>query len=424
MHEARRRRELDWLREVTAIPTAAGREHRVIAWIERWLRTRRHLRLERDDAGNLLIRPRAGLRRVARGRAAPRPILVTAHLDHPAFVALRATHQGVLGDLVSELDPPPATKPPRAASARPAAALLESRGRFLLCEFRGGVNRPYFDDAEVEAIDSRDRPHRGRIVAVSEVASPHRRVIVRLSGTGAGIAAGDVVRWRLPAPRITQGLLFTHACDDLAAVAAALALLDRTSRAGRLPHVGVLFTRAEEIGFVGAIAAARSRSIDRRARLLCLENSRSFAESPIGGGPIVRVGDRLSVFSPGLTNAVAAAAEAHAAAEKAKDREFRWQRKLMPGGACEATAFAAYGYESTCLCLALGHYHNMSRIDEVAAGERPARVAPEFISVADYHGLIDLLEAVIARLDEPGGVASRRPLMEKLYAERRGVLES
>ena len=41
----------------------------------------------------------------------------------------------------------------------------------------------------------------------------------------------------------------------------------------------------------------------------------------------------------------------------------------MPGGACEATAFSAYGYESTCLCLPLGNYHNMHDID-VVAGRR------------------------------------------------------
>ncbi|MGA0174187.1 MAG: hypothetical protein ACO3NL_11185 [Phycisphaerales bacterium] len=442
---SRRRSELAWLKEVTAIPTAAGREQRVIEWIERWVKARRHLAIDRDAAGNLFIRPKSNGRRT---KSAPAPILVTAHLDHPAFVLLSEPRRGVLGELGFELDPPVAAATPVPASttagrrrggphpissasisAPPSPTplppkVLARRGTFVLCEFRGGVHRPYFDDAPVEVIGGRSRRHAGKIVAVSEHAAPHRRVIVELAGGSPAVGPGDLARWRFEGrlPRVENGLLFTHACDDLAAVAAALALLDRTSRRQELAHLGLLFTRAEEIGFIGAIAAARSKSIEKSARLLCLENSRSFAESPIGGGPIVRVGDRISVFSPDLTNIVSQAATAHAADEAKAGRTFKWQRKLMAGGACEATAFAAYGYASTCLCLPLGHYHNMSRIDEAVAGERPAKVAPEFISIEDYHGLIDLLEAVVSRLDAPDAAGRNRPLMEKLFAERRGVL--
>ena len=130
-----------------------------------------------------------------------------------------------------------------------------------------------------------------------------------------------------------------------------------------------------------------SRAIPRRARLICLENSRSFPESPIGGGPIVRVGDRMSVFEPSLTNDIALMMTEH---EKRRSG-FKWQRKLMPGGTCEATAFSTYGYRSTCLCLPLGNYHNMVDIDGVLAGRTPAQLGPEFISIADFHGLIDML---------------------------------
>ncbi len=445
---ARRRSELAWLREVTAIPTAAGREQRVIGWIERWVKARRHLTLARDPSGNLFIRAKQTARSA---KGSPAPILVTAHLDHPAFVALGEPRQGVLGEVGFELDPAAAPntsaaastrspKPSRRGGTHPISTVslapaptpttippktLAKRGTFLLCEFRGGVHRPYFDDAAVEVIDARDRRHAGRIVAVSDHAAPHRRVIVELAGRSTSpIAAGDIARWKFDGrlPRVENGLLFTHACDDLAAVAAALALLDRTSREKSLAHVGVLFTRAEEVGFIGAIAAARGKSIEKSTRLLCLENSRSFPESPIGGGPIVRVGDRISVFSPDLTNAVSQAATAHAADEAKADRSFKWQRKLMAGGACEATAFAAYGLSSTCLCLPLGHYHNMSRIDEVQAGERPARVGPEFISIEDYHGLVDLLEAVVARLDAPESSKGNWTLMERLFAERAAIL--
>jgi endoglucanase len=170
--------------------------------------------------------------------------------------------------------------------------------------------------------------------------------------------------------------------------------MDTLRRRRDTDHVSLLFTRAEEVGFIGAIAACQARSIPARARLICLETSRSFPESPLGAGPIVRVGDRTSVFDPSLTNAISALM-----AEYQRSRpDFIWQRRLMPGGTCEATAFGAFGHLATCLCLPLGNYHNMMDIDGVSVGA-PAVVGPEFISVSDFHGLVEMLIVCATRLD-------------------------
>ena len=84
----------------------------------------------------------------------------------------------------------------------------------------------------------------------------------------------------------------------------------------------------------------------------------------------------------------------------------------MDGGSCEATAFGAYGYRATSLSLPLGNYHNMVDIDGVRGGSRPARVAPEFVSLDDFHGLIELLAFVAPRLGEAGEAS----LLERLDA--------
>jgi endoglucanase len=99
---------------------------------------------------------------------------------------------------------------------------------------------------------------------------------------------------------------------------------------------------------------------------------------------------------------------------------FRWQRKLMPGGTCEATTFGAYGYQSTCLCLPLGNYHNMVDIDGVLAGRRPALVGPEFISLDDFHGLVEMLVLCATRLDDRA--PSLRARMETFMTTYGGVL--
>lgn len=373
-----------WLRELTMIPTAAGREQRVIAWVKQWVDARPNLRLREDKAGNLLITRKKS---APKGRTAAKTIFITAHLDHPAFVVRQVRDDGNI-----EL------------------------------EFRGGVNDPYFDNAPIEIINAQNQSHDALITSLDSAAKPFKRVTARLTNPVENeICAGDIARWKFERslPYVDGGNIYTHGCDDLAAVAAALATLDELRSSKKADHIGVLLTRAEEIGFIGAIAVCKHKSVPKSARLICLENSRSFAESPIGGGPIVRVGDKMSVFEPNLTNQISLLMMEH----QKSHPDFKWQRKLMPGGTCEATTFSTFGYQSTCICLPLGNYHNMSEIDEVAAGKRPAKVGPEFISLADFHGMIELLIITATQLDS-AKLPSLEQRMNALYKAHANVLKN
>ena len=70
--------------ELTSLPTATGRERRVIEWVRRWVDQREGVEIITDDAGNMLIqRPECVERSAASDKG---PILYTGHLDHPAFV--------------------------------------------------------------------------------------------------------------------------------------------------------------------------------------------------------------------------------------------------------------------------------------------------------------------------------------------------
>lgn len=409
--DERTRAELDLLLRVTSLPTAAGREAHVVEWITSWARSRPWVALSSDASGNLTL-----ARAVAGGAADAAPALyITAHLDHPAFVVERVVGPGTLE-----------------------------------CSFRGGVMDPYFEQARVEvwaATPGRGQPGvlaTGRLLEKRK-AEPFPLCLIELESgpdddgvrsadapdRAGEICPGDIARWALPEASLADDIVRTHACDDLAAVAAALATFERLRDEPRASHVRLLFTRAEEIGFVGAIAACKLGTIQRGARVIALENSPSFAESPIGAGPIVRVGDRVSTFSPALTGAVAKVAEGlaqrrgagGAAGSGGASAGFRWQRKLMPGGACEASAYQAYGYESTCVCLPLGNYHNMADLDRVQAGEaeavRSARVGPEYIAASDYLGMIDLLEACATELAEAEALKDR---LEKMFADKKFVL--
>ncbi|MFO0834874.1 MAG: hypothetical protein U0638_07875 [Phycisphaerales bacterium] len=419
-----RERHLRWLLDLTQIPTAAGREFRVVAWIRAWLAARPGLEITTDPAGNIHVAIKARLSK----RDATRPVYFTAHLDHPAFVVER-----VIAPSVVELS------------------------------FRGGVMEDYFRDAAIalyESHDPRDQPTphssqaahdaehagamkaplRGKLTGKLDEArkgdgspSPFSHYLAELERPSDSVAPGDVATWDLPAAAIEDALVHTHACDDLAALAAALCAFDELLSRDIGGDVRLLFTRAEEVGFIGAIAACRpprdQRLMPMHARVIALENSRSFAESPIGGGPIVRVGDRVSVFSPQLTDAIAKRAEEIAGAPSTVTAsqknsalpKWHWQRKLMAGGACEASVFCEAGYEATCVCLPLGNYHNMADLANVQAGTNttPPKVGREFISAHDYHALVDLLIACGVSLPSGSPVTA---LAAKLWNDRSWVL--
>ena len=354
-----------WLLELTGLPTAAGCEQQVVRWVRAWARRRKQVVLEHDPAGNLLLYTAHRRRRTA-------PIFVTAHMDHPAFVVTNRVDR-----------------------------------HHLVAEFRGGVPESYFVGSEVVLPDGA----RGTVKQRIGTAADRRALASWRIGFSRPTDArpGDVLTWDTGRPRIVRGRLQAPACDDLAGVAAALAAFDRLlARHGKGGcDLRLLLTRAEEVGFIGAIAAARSGRIPAKARLIVLENSKTLPDAPLGGGPIVRVGDRTSTFDPDLTYRIGQVAEQLAG----KEGSFKWQRRLMTGGTCEASAFGAYGYRAACLCLAVDHYHN--------ANERSGRIDREQISVADFHHLVRLIEAVAIAMDEPAPLRRR---LEAHFARHRSLV--
>ncbi|MGB0767141.1 MAG: M20/M25/M40 family metallo-hydrolase [Phycisphaeraceae bacterium] len=359
------------LKDITGLPTGAGMESRIIEWIEAWAKRRKTVTLSRDALGNLTIK-----RKNARSK---KPVYFTAHLDHPAF----------------------------------AVTDVLDHGQTIQAEFRGGVYDAYFVGAPVQLHLPGKRPVKGEVVSLDRERSGElfQLATIRLDRISSCVP-GDLVTWALPKPKIVKRRLHAPACDDLAAVAAAISAFEAMlARPKGLGDVRLLLTLGEEVGFIGAIGAAKNGSIPKAATLVCLENSKSMIDSPIGDGPIIRVGDRMSVFDPELTARLVRVAD-----ELSKqDRSFRYQRKLMPGGACEATAFRAYGYLSSCICLPLGNYHNMD--------ESQQAIAPETISIDDYHQLVALLVAVGRNLPTTRAQPGLTDRLDGLFERRRGLLD-
>jgi len=212
----------------------------------------------------------------------------------------------------------------------------------------------------------------------------------------------DFAVWALPDCEVRadepDGIARLHAraCDDLLGCAAILGMFEELEAEGAACDVYGLFTRAEEVGFVGAVQLAREGWLQAAGlTVISLETSAERPPAKQGDGPIVRVGDKASVFDPAATAELAAVAA---------EAGIPFQRCLMPGGTCEATAFQMHGARSAALCIALGNYHNCAP---------NAQIAAEHVAVADFAGLTRLC-AQIARRS-----AQTTPLPDSLTALRR-----
>lgn len=343
-------------RRVLTLPTAPYHEERVKAFVVEYCRRLPDVRVGQDRAGNVIARYRRGV--------AEAPLVFVAHMDHPGFEMLGGNR----------------------------------------AEFLGGVPKEMFAKGTGVRVYGANSVRRVKLARFNASAWPKRK-LVELQADGA-LRRGDFGMWDLPAFRVTGGKLHAAAIDDVLGAVVMLATLAEVSRRNLRAHVRCAFTRAEEVGFQGALALIRSKKIPKSALVVSIEMSKERPWARIGHGPIVRVGDRSSIFDPGAT------AFLLRVAERCRDREsaFRAQRCLMDGGSCEATAFAGFGYRAGGLCLPLGNYHNIGKT---------LRPRAEYVSVRDLEQLLKLTVAVTQQW--PGCGAADTLLRRRLLSMSRSA---
>lgn len=339
---ATKTRWLDIARSVQSLPTAPMMEAHPSRHIERFVKRRKDLVLTKDAAGNLLVRYHPKRLKDAA------PLVMVAHLDHPGW-AVRSIDG-------KDID-------------------LEFRGGVLAEHVKPGRKISFFTESSTKECG------KGKIVEVDPSSG-------RLASGRARLTSGTVKRngfamWDFPDFTVRSGTIVSRVCDDLLGAAAALCVLDevRGSKDVAVP-VWALFTRAEEIGLIGCLAAIDEGYIPKNASILSLECSKALSNARQGDGVIVRVGDASSIFDPMLSQSLREAAMRLRAA----DPSFDFQRKLMDGGTCEATAFCATGYRASGLALPLANYHNMG-IDRHGA----PTIGAESVKAKDFFGEVRLL---------------------------------
>lgn len=322
------------LRRLCQIPTAPFCEHRVMKWIEQWA-GRNGLTARTDRFGNLLVEARPGR---------PRWVFV-GHMDHPGLCAIE--------------EPSP---------------------QLLRASFRGHVQASHLHRTPVIFYAGR-KSVRGTIVSAK--ADDHGTAIEVMARMEGSVPTGAVGMFDLEVSQTTGDIFRSRAIDDIAGVAAILQALLNNRQSAEGPGLAALLTRGEEEGFIGAIAAAKDRKLLQKTdRLISIETSAMQPYAPQGKGVVIRVGDKSSVFDSAMTYQLTQIAQTLAKGKK----RFAFQRALMPGGTCEATAFGAFGYRAAALCIPLGNYHNM------VPGKK--KIAAEFIDLNDWQSLVTLLTEV------------------------------
>jgi putative aminopeptidase FrvX len=352
---------MDLLKSVCSLPTAPFAERQVIDFVRQFAAQRKNLSLREDRFGNLLIELNSRSK-------VPRWVF-TAHMDHPGFVARR---------------------------------MLDKRR--LLADFRGWVKVEYVRGTRVRFFDSRGEAEgvvtKATVDEYDRLAVPHE-VIVRVDRP---VEPGSPGMFDQGTGRYVGGKFYSRACDDLGGAAACLDMIDRLSRRPPKSPVAVLLTRAEEEGFIGCIATCEHRTLLKESdRVIAIETSSEQPAAPQGKGVIIRVGDRASIFNSALTYFLGQ----HAEELKKKDKQFLYQRALMPGGVCEATVYDIYGYTAASLCVALGNYHNMDM--------KRKKIGPEFIDAADWKNMVKLFVRLAQHGHEfkPGHGALRARVLKR-----------
>lgn len=302
-------------------------------------------RVRRDRHGNLKISPPTPRKGV--------PIWLVAHMDHPGVEIVGKRQAVLLGGLAPTY-------------------------------FHRGTRLRFYHEGEPVA--ARVAKYSGKTYRFALSSSPEVDRLRR----------GDMGVFELEDFAVRGGLVHARQLDDLAGSSVSLAAMERACRDRRM-NLHALLTRAEEEGFVGTLAAIEDEAIPRNAFIVNVEASRAIPGVEIGGGPVIRVGDRRRTFDAHAESLLLAARER---LPKSKPVQ-RW---LMSGGTCEATCWGLYGWRATGIAIPLGNYHNQ--------GPRN-RLAPEVVAVRDLATAVDLIQ-----------LAARDPRAAERWDDRtRGSLE-
>jgi endoglucanase len=349
---ADREQALNILSRLGVQPAVAYREAGVASAVELTLKEL-GVAWEVDEYGNIIARV-PGL------DADAEPLALVAHMDHPGFEA------------------------------------VSYQGDYLVCDVLGGVPAASFEAGVPLHIILADGKRLPATTAGRHGDDAQRQVLIEL-GEPAQLELPAAVVFDLPDFQVDGEMIRMRAADDLAGCASILASLSELSAQTPPGDVYGVFTRAEEVGLMGARLLAESGLLSKETLVVSLESSRTLPGAEQGSGPVIRVGDAGMTFNADAESVLVKARETL----QLQEGGFRVQRQLMSGGVCEASAFALFGYRTTGIAFPLGNYHN---------GAPDGTIQAEYIHVEDFLGGVRLIVEAARQMPEKNNIAFKQRL--------------
>jgi len=344
--------------QLLSIPTAPYREQLVIGWVKKEL-VKHRIPFFQDELGNLVLgvaTPQEYRLVLSQKTTEPLRIFI-AHMDHPGFHGVRW-----------------------------------NQSRELEVRWFGGSPRNALVGAKVWLASEKGWSGEARIKkATLHPKGTHlKTAVLRLDKDECDLEATQLFggfSFRAPVWE-NSGIFYTKAADDLVGCFAVLETAKKVCNQSSKKFIGLL-TRAEEVGFVGCVAHVEKGSWKEAKRpllVVSLETSRTLPGALVGKGPVVRLGDRASLFTPSAVEVLTQVAQ--------KKLKGRFQRRIMDGGTCEATVAVAHQIPAVGISIPLGNYHNQG-FEGGPDCKKKDGPAPEFVSYKDVQGMLKLCEGLL-----------------------------
>ncbi len=268
----------------------------------------------------------------------------------------------------------------------PGFEIAQVKRNRVEADWFGGVDAKYFIGARVVIYNQSSGAVCARGVVEKVSKNPQGRVekmTLRIKGSA---ARGDFGAWDLVPFRRRDELIYTKGADDLVGCAVILCALKELKKKGIRNGIRGIFTRAEEQGFIGTLGMIQSGFFPASTRIISVETSKALPGVVLGGGPVIRLGDRTSMFHHQMVLFMDYAARQI----QEKDSGFAYQRRVMDGGTCEATPYQLKGHITGGIAVPLRNYHNQGK----------KRIGPEVVHLKDVEGAVRFLIEMTIRMEE------------------------
>jgi len=315
-----------------------------------------------DEYGNIIAK-------ISGTEGEHRPIAYVAHMDHPGYEIVRIEDGFYVGKSLGGV--------PKAAANKGADCIsFDQQNNRYPCSIE-----PWVGGGE------------GEVKIVSE-----KRLDV-----------GTPITFDLQDFSLEGDKIEMRALDDLAGCASILAALIELNLEPVKTDVFGIFTRAEEVGLVGAGLISAENTVPINTFIVSVETSSVIPGVEQGMGPVIRTGDASYTFDAEAEQVLVLAKNTLVS----EDKNFKWQRQLMAAGSCEATAFAVHGYSTTGVAFPLGNWHNAT----TKIPDPNGFIGMENISLEDFLHGTDLIYTSVRMVhtDSVSPVKERlREVQEKL----------